>query len=533
MKFKPPRLTPPRIRIALPKFALPKLSVRGWAFKAPWRRKKVAATETTAAEMTADEPNATEPNAAEPMAAEAVAGGEAAEGEARPKKSRKKKLLFAAVGVLALVALGAGGWFFVAPMLGLRAATPPATAEGGEASGENKPGEGGAAAHGDAAAQKAAEQGPPAEPPVPTSEVEAKVRRLQDVEEKVAAGDPTAFVEMPKLIHGLSQDFAAMSPATWSQPRNARALALFLLSGGESGLGRKILAARDPAPAEQGLLKGAVAYLEGVDSRERESLLDLDPRQLDPGLGAQLAFVQSILLAPYDRQRAMAQLDVARLLGPGGLVEEAALRREIGLASDLGDIEKFASLSRQYWMRFRASPYAENFLRQFAVAAARAAQSIGVPQWIQFDEFIEALGLERRKQLFLTMARSAAVAGNDVFADFAARRALGLAAPASPEALRAKLYGAMANIAGPQSHDSAAVLATIDRSALPEGDRPLYDAAVLVAARLYRAPPQDFSTPPQGAGDLAGGEFSKAQSDLAAADASLDAARLSMERKTR
>lgn len=486
-----------------------------------------------------DSPAASVPDAPEP-------------GAAAPKKRRKTWVLVAAGGALGLIALGAAAWFFVAPWLGLR--TAPALEQQADASDaartnasqtnaskthdepkthdESKTAEGKAGGEGKAGAEHAAttkDSGPPALP----SEIEAKVRRLQDVEEKVAAGDVAALAEMPRLIHSLSQELAAAAPQSWTQPRNARALTLFLLSGGESAVGRKVLAVRDPAAAEPALLKGAVAYLEGVDSPERDALLDLEPRQLDPALGAQLAFVQSILLASYDRGRAMARLDLARLLAPGGLVEEAALRREIGLAAEMNEIDKFAALSRQYWMRYRASPYAENFLRQFAAAAARTAQSIDVAQWIQFDEFMEALSPERRKQLFLTMARAAAVAGNSAFADFSARRVLGLAARDSQDAARAQLYGAMANVAGPGSRDAVSGLGAIDRSALPIGDQPLYDAVALVAARLYRPPSQDFSAPPDGVGDLAGGDFGKAESDLAAAAAGLEAAQRSMERKTR
>ena len=45
----------------------------------------------------------------------------------------------------------------------------------------------------------------------------------------------------------------------------------------------------------------------------------------------------------------------ARLLAPGGLVEEAALRREIALLAEAKDMSRLAILTRQYATRFGAS----------------------------------------------------------------------------------------------------------------------------------------------------------------------------------
>jgi chemotaxis protein MotC len=367
-------------------------------------------------------------------------------------------------------------------------------------------------------------------PPPPPSEAERLVRQLQDAQNRVAEGDAEAYHDMPRLVAAIGARFAELPPETWADERNARALVLYLLSGGNSVVGRRLLGENTLAPAEAPLAKGAVAYLAGIDCAERDALLDIDPRRLDAALGAQVAFVQAILLVKYDRAKAIGKLDIARLLAPGGLVEEAALRREASLVSETARFDKFAELARQYWSRFRRSPYADNFLRQFLVDAERVSALITVEQWTRLDEFMDSLTVGRRRVFYLAMAQTAAVAGNSAFADFAARRALALAAPDSVERQRALLYRAAANVARVGAPPYGELLSGLDRARLPRADRPLYDAVIVIAARITREPERNFAAAPPGAGDLAGGEFARAEASLRAADAAIDAGRKSMER---
>ena len=58
-------------------------------------------------------------------------------------------------------------------------------------------------------------------------------------------------------------------------------------------------------------------------------------------------------------------LDRARLLAPGTLVEEAALRRSIAVAAKLGDAKRFLRLSEQYVRAYLRSPYASQFADAF------------------------------------------------------------------------------------------------------------------------------------------------------------------------
>jgi chemotaxis protein MotC len=373
----------------------------------------------------------------------------------------------------------------------------------------------------------------PLPPPEPLDEPEILIRRLQDLQERVASGDAAAYAEQPQLLHLIAQRFAAQPPEVWSKPKNARALILYLLSGGASAVGRKILDSHQVAATERPMATGAIAYLEGVEGVDRDTLLNLDPLALDVSLGAHVAFVQSILLTGVDRHKAVAKLDLARLLAPGGLVEEAALRREASLLSETAEFDKFAGVARQYWQRFRESPYAPNFLRQFLLAAARVSLRIQVAKWTQLDEFINTLKPETRRALYLAMAQSATVGGNFALGEMAAGRALDLSSENSVERQRALLFRAASRVGAADSAQAPTLLREVDRASLPSGDQPIYDAAAMVSSRIFRAPETRFASPPPGAANAADADLARAERSVKDADAALDSVARSMERKTR
>jgi chemotaxis protein MotC len=466
---------------------------------------------------------------------------------ARPPLSLKSRSLLIAVGALALIGASVLAWFFIRPMLGAKEtfvqeaaeALPVKAAEAGgktdarqeaakdaekqESKGEAKP-------DGKPDAPPAQMRGAAAEPP---GEPERLIRRLQDIEERVAAGDAAAFVEMPRLLRLIAQKFAAQPSDVWARRQNARALILYLLSGGSSAVGRKILAQHKFLASEEPLAKAAIAYLENVEGADRDYLLGLEPRSIELDLGAQIAFVQSILLTNGDRPRAIARLDLARLLAPGGLVEEAALRREVALLGETKEFDKFSSLARQYWTRYRSSPYADNFLRQFMAASARVSLSIKPSEWAQLTEFINSLTPETRRALYLGMAQAAAVSGNFELASMASQFVLDLAPTDIVERQRALLYRAAARVGLGDRAQGQAMPPELDRAKLPAGDQPLHDAVAMASARIFHAPERKIAGPPPGVANEVDAAMTRADGSLKEADAVMASARQTMERKSR
>jgi chemotaxis protein MotC len=107
--------------------------------------------------------------------------------------------------------------------------------------------------------------------------------------------------------------------------------------------------------SEQALARGALAYVTNHETDAISLLGKSDLNALDARLAGEVAFARSVLETNRDAKAAVELLDWARMLAPGGLVEEAALRHEVALVAEAKDVGRAAMLTRQYSNRFAAS----------------------------------------------------------------------------------------------------------------------------------------------------------------------------------
>ncbi|MFG1421513.1 hypothetical protein [Roseixanthobacter liquoris] len=350
------------------------------------------------------------------------------------------------------------------------------------------------------------------------------VRALQRLQDKVAAGSVEAVDGQRRMLAQIDQDFKAAPAAVWQDPRNARALVIHVLSGGNPAVLRGILA-QEPLPAlDERLLRGALAYVEGREEQALRLFGEIDARTLPNALGAQVAIAQAATTVRKDPAKAARLLDLARLLMPGTLVEEAALRREILVASQSGDTDQFARLSKQYLDRFAHSVYAGNFRQRFAAALTRMP-FIDAPDGFQrLDSLLQPLDEASRREIFLLVARSAVIQGKARTTITAAERALASAPPLSSDAERARLYKAAAQAATHDGFQQAqADLATLDRDRLTPPDAALLDAA-LVAADLVRTAPNIADASPATAPKMPEAAPARASAQAAAPQATASSA---------
>lgn len=319
------------------------------------------------------------------------------------------------------------------------------------------------------------------------------VRRLQSLQDQIAQGSTAAFESQRALLDGIEQAFDGMQSEVWQDRQNAAALVTYVLSGGKPTVLRKALAG-DPLPAlDERLMRGALAYVEGRPSEAKEFFAEIDARDFPASMGSQLAIAQAALVVAEDPKQAAAFLDIARLLSPGTLAEEAALRREILVAGELQDAGKFESLSRQYLQRFRHSVYAGNFRQKFAAALTRMEFIGDHEQLPRLDEILAELEPDARLELFLVIARAAVVQGKPEAARFSAERVLSEVAAGTLDEARATLYRAAASAVMPEGLDRALTdLKAVDRALLEPSDQLLYDAALstskLIGAATEVAP---------------------------------------------
>ncbi len=309
-------------------------------------------------------------------------------------------------------------------------------------------------------------------------------RTLQVLQAQITEGNGPAVGAQRALLAEMEKRFLAAAPATWQDVRNGRAAVIYTLSGGNPVVMRH-LASLDPRPQiDEDLALGALAYIEGRHKEAREHLMKLNARALPPSLGGQIALVQAGLIAQDDLKRAIALLDDARLLMPGTLVDEAALRREVFMVAQAGDIERFEYLSGHYLRRFNNSVYAPDFRQRFATALTRLNLAETSGHFQRLRALLDASDTDNRRATFLHVARSATIHGKIETARLAAAQAESLSMLGSSDGVRARLYGAAAGIVTEDFLRHSDDLNVTNRRQLTEADNALLDAAQSTAAAI-------------------------------------------------
>jgi chemotaxis protein MotC len=323
------------------------------------------------------------------------------------------------------------------------------------------------------------------------------VRSLRSVQDEIARGSATAHTLQRTLIREIGERFLQSDPDAWLDPRNARAAVIYVLSGGDPAVLKELIARDRMRAMDAKLVKGVLAYGQGRSADAATLLLGIDARSLDSAVGGQLALVQSLLVAKSDPKRAMALLDDARLMSPGTLIEEAALRRETFLAAAAGQRERFEMLSSQYLRRFPNSIYSGSFRQQFAsevTSRATGSERMGLPA---LESTVKELPASDRRDIYLSIAKTGAIKGLIEVARFAAEQACKETCEAKANVSQARLYEGAVLIVTDQFESGLAGLKGLERADLPADDVELLDAALLIATEVRRpVSATDASSPP-------------------------------------
>jgi chemotaxis protein MotC len=317
------------------------------------------------------------------------------------------------------------------------------------------------------------------------------VRTLHLMQDQIAIGSTEAHLGQRGLLGILDDRFMNLEPETWQTSKNVHAAVSFVLSGGNPGILRKLLELGSSVITENDrpLIEGALAYVEGREEAAQNSLAFLDPQSLPPTLGAQLALVQSALVVRKNAAKSDELLDFVRLQAPGTLLEEAALRRQVFVASQTNNMEKFQSLAVDYLRRYRHSIYAGNFRQRLASALTRVDFGKESSRFEGAVAMMSELEPEARRDLYLLAARSSIEQGFTTSARLLADKAQELAGSDRMSGARAKLYRAASLITSPQAIDNAVKdLRSLDRSALAASDLDLLDSALAMADQIRKLP---------------------------------------------
>jgi chemotaxis protein MotC len=343
------------------------------------------------------------------------------------------------------------------------------------------------------------------------------IRALQELQTQIVQGKGKARDEQPKMLADIGKQFATTPVELWSDPRNARASIVWLLSGGSPRTMRTLMRASSFSKDDLGLARGALAFAEGRAPQARELLASVEPRKLEPVLGGQIALVQAALVLSEDLAKSIELLGVARLLAPGTLVEETALRRQISLVGQTSDAANFASLSRLYARRFKSSLYAQEFRESFAQTFMRIGTRASDDQLVSLEPILDTFDVDERCRLSILIARASLLEGAwrsaAAFSDVVMRPPVDL----NCDVPRARLYRAAARAVDPNNDADVLALQKLDPARLNAEDRAFRKAA-LKYAQLARSWPEarSFDDP----ADIGG----RGENTLAAAETAYDSA---------
>lgn len=250
------------------------------------------------------------------------------------------------------------------------------------------------------------------------------MRLLSEMQQKAADGDSTALSRQAPLAQEISARLARVDAGAWKSQELRRGLTKYVLSGGDPTPLQRLVKGKVIPEAELPLTLGAIAYALGDPLEAAEHLAKVEPRALAASLGGHVALVRALLASEGDKNAALALCDEARLLSPGTIIEETALRLSIELAIAAGDSGRFKRTAAGYLSRFPNSLYSGDLpsrIASVAVMADDAASPRGL-RWLA--DLGGTLRPERRRRFFGAMAEAALRAGRWPVAEHAAGLAL-------------------------------------------------------------------------------------------------------------
>lgn len=313
------------------------------------------------------------------------------------------------------------------------------------------------------------------------------VRSLQLVQDRIASGDHAALPMQRKLLEMIDQRFREADSEDFVDERNYQAMLVYAMSGGNPATINSLLQRLHLDETDRALGTGILSYLNGDPQTARASLKTVDPLTLTPELGAFFALVRGSIAASDDPAASLRMFDEARLLSPGTLVEEAALRRSLPLAARSLQAERFLTASSQYVRRYLSSPYASQFADAFVAGVVALHRTVDLKA---VEEIVSLMDAERQKVIYLRLARRAAIEGITDLTEYASAKAEairleGVEPGSDPRAL---LYSSLATVTTDTVDQVLPKLRNIDRSRLSENDRKLLEAVETIASEVTAVP---------------------------------------------
>lgn len=344
------------------------------------------------------------------------------------------------------------------------------------------------------------------------------LRSLQFVQDTVVLGDHSA-AEMQRFMLGtIDERLRGADPAIFDDPRNVDAALIYAMSGGNPAT-LEFLVARDiNGNFDNRITDSLRKYLSGKGTLIAKSLGEISKEYRNTDLAPYLALVAGNVTITRDPVDALKFYDWARLTAPGTIVEEAALRRSLAVAVDAKIVDKAGGYANRYARRYLYSPYASQFADLFVQLVV---EHYDVIKREDIEATLGYMDNDRRREVYLRIARKAAIAGRKDLTTMAADQARALSGAAEGDDALANLYGSLANISTENVDDAMQAIMNIPAESLSPKDLALRRAAEAVAKEVLRKP-----EPPPESLTQANANTTDANADVGATAAAEDDAEL-------
>lgn len=312
------------------------------------------------------------------------------------------------------------------------------------------------------------------------------LRSLQFVQDSVVMGDHSAG-EMQRFMLGtIDKRLRSVNPKVFDDPRNVDAALIYAMSGGNPAT-LEFLVSRDTGGYFDTRVADALRkYLSGRGLMVANSLAAMVPEYKDQRIGPYIALVAGNVMIAKDTKQALGFFDWARLVAPGTIVEEAALRRSVAIAVEGDQVDQAMDYARRYARRFVHSPYAGQFADLFVQLVIEHYGKITADDIAGALEFMDD---DRAQEVYVRIARRATINGNSDLAALAAEKAKERGKDrVSPGGSVAKLYSGVADLSKGRMDGVLETLSAIPEDGLKAEDQALRAAAQRVAEEVMRSP---------------------------------------------
>lgn len=312
------------------------------------------------------------------------------------------------------------------------------------------------------------------------------IRSLQFVQDTVVLGDHSAMEMQRFLLTTIDERLRTAESSIFDDPRNVDAALVYAMSGGNPDTLEFLIRKDVDGHFDSRLTDALRNYLSGTGSQSVKSLAEIFPEYKRSRVGPYLALISANSVLRKDPALALSYFDWARLVAPGTIVEEAALRRSIYIASQAGWVDRSMAYANRYARRYLRSPYASQFADLFVTLAVDHFDKLDEKDILEVLSFMD---VPRQREVYLRMARLAAISGQNKLASLAAERAQILSGDGEsvPKVL-ADLYSGLASVPSGDVASAMETIVAIPDDKLSVKDRALKEAARAVAEEVLRAP---------------------------------------------